>query len=364
MKKIKIILLAFILNITAQYTANTQLTKINDNQYLKSNASQGNLQALYDDYIDQGLSYFKDNQLNNAKFSFFKAQEIIPNKNEAYIDMAAVSMKRENYPTAIVILKKAENSGDSTKEDILFYNLGLCLQKMSKYDESREYYDKAVRTNPLFGEALFNRGMLYLKNDEFDMAFIDIINAGILFKKQGRKDTAGKSEEIISYLIEKCQRNEEVAEKLLEEGSKSFENGEHEKAIVFLNVSALCDPENKENYYRLGVMYVRAENLEQAIRCFKKTVELDPADTKAYINLGGAYGKLKKHKEALDVLRKALELEKNNPKIYYNIAMVYLNIGNNKEAIHYLKKAKTLASDKENAQLLEKINETSKLLKI
>lgn len=358
MKKIRIILLVLFLNTTAQHIANAQLTES------KNNVSQSNLQTLFDDYINQGLSYFEQNQLNNAKYSFLKASRIIPNKSEAYINMAAISMKRGNYPTAIIILKKAENLEGDTKQYIVFYNLGLCLQKMSRYDEAIEYYNKAISINPLFGDALFNRGMLYLKNDEFDMALTDIIKAGTIFKKQGQKDIVDKSEEIISSIVKNCPQNKEVAEKLIEESSKSFEGKRYEEAIIFLNVSALCDPENKETYYRLGIMYVRSENLEQAIEYFKKTTELDPANTNAYINLGGAYGRLKKHKEALDALHKALELEKNNPKIYYNIAMVYLNIGKNKEAIHYLKKAKALATDKESTQLLEKIDEASRLLKI
>lgn len=360
--KMRIILLILILSVTAQYIANAQ--SLTSSGYLKNDASQDNLQKLYDEYIEQGLFYFEQNRVNNAKYSFLKAIEINPDKNEAYINLATISMKRKNYPMAIVILEKAKKAKDNTKQDILFYNLGLCLQKISRYDESKEYYDKAIKINPLFGEALFNRGMLYLKNDELDMALIDIIRAGMLFKNQGQKEIIDKSEEIISFIIKECQQNKKVGEKLLAEGSKSFEERKYEEGIILLNVSALCDTTNKETYYRLGVMYARSENLKKAIECFDKTIELDPRNTNAYINLGGVYGKLKKHKEALGALRKALELEKNNPKIYYNIAMVYLNIGNNKEAIHYLKKAKVLAGDKENAQLLEKINETSKLLKI
>lgn len=364
MRKVIIILLVLILNTIAQSIANAQSTSSNSGKYSDNETSQTNLQELYDDYINQGLSYFEQNQLNNAKYSFLKATGIIPDKSEAYINLAAVSIKRENYPMAIIILKKAEKLEDDTKQDIVFYNLGLCLQKMSSYDEALEYYNKAILINPLFGDVLFNRGILYLKNNDFDMALIDITKAGTIFKKQGQKGIVDKSEEIISSIVKNCPQNKEVAEKLLKEGSKSFDEKKYEEATTLLNVSALCDPENKETYYRLGIMYVRSENLEQAIEYFKKTIELDLKYTNAYINLGGVYGKLKKPKEALDALHKALELEKNNPKIYYNVAMVYLNIGKNKEAIHYLKKAKALATGKESTQLLEKIDQASKLLKI
>jgi tetratricopeptide (TPR) repeat protein len=288
----------------------------------------------------------------------------MPDKSEAYIDMAAVSMHRENYTMAIKILQKTQKLQDDTKQDTIFYNLGICLQKMYEYEEAIKYYDKAIEINPLFKEALFNRGGLYLKTEALDAALTDIIKAGILFKKQGQKELKDRCEEIVSHLIEKNRGNKKVAEKLLEEGSKFFEDGDHEEGMVLLNISALCDPENKEAYYRLGVMYVRTNNLEHAIGCFNKTIELDPANTNAYINLGGIYGKLNRHKEALDMLHKALELEKKNPKIYYNIAMVYLDIGKNKEAISYLKKAKALATNSGNKQLLEKITQTSRLLKI
>ncbi len=361
MKKIFFILLILLLVIAVPHLAYTQLV---NEKYSKKNDSQNNLQKLYDDYINQGLSCLEQNQLNNAKYSFFKARELVPDKSEAYIDLAVVSIKRGNYRSAIITLKKAESLQDNTKKDIVFYNLGLCLQKNSEYQEAVKYYDKATNINPLLKEALFNRGMLYLKNGQPDMALIDLVKAGTLFKSRGQKTIVDKCEENISYLIEKNQQNKEVAKKLLEEGSKSFENGRQEEGVVLLNVSALCDTTNKETYYRLGVMHVRMENLKQAIECFKKTVELDPKDINAYINLGGAYGRLKEYKEALDALHKALDLEKRNPKIYYNIAMVYLNIGKNNGAISYLKKAKALATDKEDKQLLEKIDEAGRLLKI
>ncbi|MFA6281313.1 MAG: tetratricopeptide repeat protein [Candidatus Omnitrophota bacterium] len=358
MKKILIILLVLILNTTAQYIASAQTAETKDN------FSQDNLQALFDDYINQGIFYFEQNQLSNAKYLFLKAAQILPGKSEAYINLSAISMKRANYPTAFIILKKAENLEGDTKQNIVLYNLGLCLQKMQKYDEALIYYNKAISINPLFGDALFNRGMLYLNNEKPDMALIDIAKAEILFKNQKQKEITDKCEKIVSYLIEKNQQNKEVAEKLLKEGSESFENGKREEGIVLLNISALCDSENEETYYRLGVMYVYINKLEQAIECFNKTIELDPANTDAYINIGGAYGKLKKTKEALNVLHKALALEKKNPKIYYNIAMVYLNIGKNNDAVSYLKKAKALAVNSKDTQLREKIDETSRLLKI
>jgi superkiller protein 3 len=358
MKRIKFILLLLILNISTQYIVSAQITN-------RGNiTSQDNLQKLYDDYINQGLVYLKQNQFANAKYFFLKACELIPDKSEAYIDLAAISMQRENYPMAIKILQRTQELQDNIKQDAIFYNLGLCLQKMHEHEEAIKYYNKAIEINPLFKEALFNRGVLYLNNEAPGMALADIIKAGLLFKNQGKKELTDKCEKIVSYLIEKNQQNKEVAEKLIEEGSKSFENGKQEEGMVLLNVSALCDPGNKEIYYRLGVMYVRVNNFERAVECFKKTIELDPKNTDAYINLGGIYGKLKKHKEALDMLHKALELEKKNPKIYYNIAMVYLNLGKNKEAISYLKKARVLAINSENKQLLEKIDQTGKLLKI
>jgi tetratricopeptide (TPR) repeat protein len=216
--------------------------------------------------------------------------------------------------------------------------------------------------NPGLGDALLNRGMLYLKNDKPDLALIDILKARVIFRERGLKDIVRSCDEMLLSIIKIRVNDIGLADKLFREGSLSFESKRNEEAIALLKVSILLNPNNQESYYRLGVVYTNSKKFNDAIDCFNETIKLNPKNVKAYINMGAILGDLKKYDEALAALHKALNLEKDNPKIYYNIAMVYTGTMNNKKAAYYLKKAKIFAEQGKDQKLLQKIDEAYKAL--
>jgi len=360
MEDIKFALFIFGLNIILINTAYAQAKESNTTS--NSANARINPDALYKDYINRGLYYFEKDQLNNAKYFFYNAKELMPDKSDSYINMAAISMKRKNFETAIMVLEKSLKLADETKQDVIFCNLGSCFQKLSRYQEAIDYYNKALFLNPELSDALLNLGILYLKQGKEDIALIDILKARVIFKEQGRKDIVRSCDETLFSIIKNHKEDKKLAQKLLQEGSLSFENKRTEEAIALLKVSILLNPDNQENYYRLGVVYTNSRDFDEALNCFDKTIKLNPQNVRAYMNMGAIFGELKKYDEALSALRKALNLEKNNPKIYYNIAMVYISTADKKKAASYLKKAKALAAKIDDHKLLQRIDEAYKAL--
>jgi tetratricopeptide (TPR) repeat protein len=354
MMNIKLVLLILSLNIIFINTANSQIQQ--------ATTSRINPQTLYNDYINQGLQYFEQNQLSKAKYLFYNAKELMPEKTDSYINLAAIAMKRKNFETAIMILGKAGKLPDETRQDAIFYNLGLCLQKLSKYPEAIDYYNKAISVNPVLGEALLNCGLLYSNDNKTELALIYILKARVIFKEQDRKDIVRSCDEMLLPIIKKHAKDTKLAERLLREGSLSFQDKRNEEAIALLKISILLGPDNQESYYRLGVVYTASKNFDEALSCFNKTTELNPKNVSAFINMGAIFGELKRYNQALYALHKALNLEKNNPRIYYNIAMVHISNANKKKAASYLKKAKALAAKKEDLRLLRRIDEAYKTL--
>ena len=359
MKNAKIILIISILNIIFINTARTQIEETNS---IANGTSRISPDALYKDYIERGSRCFEQNQLNKAKYLFYNAKELMPDKADSYINLAAIAMKRKNFENAIMILGEAGKLPDETRQDAIFYNLGLCLQKLSKYPEAINYYNKAISVNPVLGEALLNCGLLYLKDNKTELALIYILKARVIFREQGRKDIVRSCDEILLPIIKKHAKDTKLAEKLLREGSLAFKNKRNEEAIALLKISILLNPDDQESYYRLGVVYTASKNFDEALNCFNKTTELNPKNVSAYMNMGAVFGELKKYNQALSALHKALNLEKSNPRIYYNIAMVHISNANKKKAASYLKKAKALAVKIDDLRLLQRIDEAYKTL--
>lgn len=359
MKNIKLVLSALVLSIvffaSAAAQTNDKNTPAEDTEIISPD-------VIYNDYIDQGLVYLKNNQLNKAKYLFNNARELLPDKPDSYINLAAISMKRKNFENAITLLEKSLKLTDRSRQDIVFCNLGTCFNKLSKYKEATDYYNKAISLNPNLGDALLNLGMLYLKEGKEDSALIDILKARVIFRDKGLKDIVRICDEAILTILENHKTDRKLAEILLLEGSASFENKRDEEAIALLKISLLLYPGSEETCYRLGVVYTSLRKFDEALQCFNETVKLNPKNVRAYMNMGAILGETKKYSEALIPLQKALSLEKNNPKIYYNIAMVYAGNAEKKKAASYLKKAKSLALKKEDRKLLQKIDEAYKSL--
>lgn len=360
MKNIIFLLLILCLNVSLIKPAGAQTGQTNNSP--KNTASRINPEALYKDYIDRGLYYFEKNQLSNAKYFFYNAKELMPEKPDSHINMAAIAMKRKNFLRAIMILGESLKLDDKTKQDVIFCNLGSCFQKLSKYDEAANYYAKALELNPALGNALLNLGMLRFKEGREDIALIDILKARVVFKEQNQSDVTRACDEILFPIVKNHKGDKKLADWLMREGSVSFENKRNEEAAALLKISVLIYPDNPESHYRLAVVYTNSRNFDEALYCFKKTIELNPQNVKAYMNMGAIFGEMKEYKEALRVLHKALKLEKNNPKIYYNIAMAYMGTADKKRAAGYLKKAKVLAAKNKDSKLLLRIDEAYKAL--
>jgi len=360
MKNIKFVLLIFGINIIFINAIYAQIEE--PNVTLNNTGVKINPDSLYKDYMDQGLYFFERDQLNKAKYLFYNAQKLMPEKPDSYINMAAIAMKRKNFVKAIMILGKSLKLTDETKRDIIFCNLGSCFQKLSKNAEAIDCYNKALLVNPTLGDALFNIGMLHFRDSKEDIALIELLKARVTFREQGNKDIVHSCDETLFSIVKNHKQDKKLAQELLQEGSSSFENKRNEEAIALFKVSILLSPDNQETYYRLGVVYTNSRNFDEALDCFDKTTKLNPKNVKAYMNMGAIFGELKKYNEALSALGKALNLEKNNPKIYYNIAMVYISTADKKKAASYLKKAKALAAKSKDNKLLQRIDEAYKAL--
>jgi tetratricopeptide (TPR) repeat protein len=336
------------------------------NNFKAKNISLESISSLdtYQEYVNQGAYFIEQGQYKKAKYLLYKATKILPDNPEAYIDLAVISIRHNNLGKAFRLLKKAilnlDNS--SSRNEILFYNLGLCFQKLCRYQQAGQFYERALNLNPRLKEALFNSGIVYAKVNNFGPALVNIVKARTIFKQNHQNDYVRKADELLIDIINTHANDSSLAKLLLIEGSNSFDNKKLEEAIALLKVSTFILPNYRDAYYRLGVVYSEGENFKEALKCFSKAVELDPNFSKAYINLGGMYGKLKKYDEALSAFDKALKIEKDNPKIYYNMAIAYEALGKKKNALRSIKQAEKICLKNKDKEFLEKVRKLRAVL--
>jgi len=189
-------------------------------------------------------------------------------------------------------------------------SLGVCYGVLGDYEKALEEFEQAVRLDPEEAMALYNAGLVNMLTDNSDKAlecFLDADrkegNIGRLYLKMGKPEQGKKSLEkavrlnpesglALRYLGECCaamnltdeaisaykkviRQNPNDAESLSALGYLFDLQGENpEITTIFCQQSIDIAPENGLFRYRLGNLYLKRNQLENALEEFQKAEDL------------------------------------------------------------------------------------------
>ncbi len=91
-----------------------------------------------------------------------------PNRFEILHSIATIYFFNSQYNEAITYFEKILSC--KGHEDVAYYGVGLCNQRMNNYDKAVKYYDKTLEINPEYQDAMNNAGLIYFENKKFDKA--------------------------------------------------------------------------------------------------------------------------------------------------------------------------------------------------
>jgi tetratricopeptide (TPR) repeat protein len=92
--------------------------------------------------------------------------------------LSDIEFKNLNITTIESLLKQCTARDPSFTYG--WYNLALIYSEKSLYNYAIEAYGRAIKTNPNFAEAFYNRGLTYLNTDNTRKACNDLSKAGEL----------------------------------------------------------------------------------------------------------------------------------------------------------------------------------------
>lgn len=119
-------------------------------------------------------------------------------------------------------------------------------------------------------------------------------------------------------------------------------NGTISKAIEILQIADARGLQNSNLAYNwvqlpLGRLWLAANNLEQSLHFYQKSMSLTPLEADSYYGASVVLNKLKRNEEALNVLNKGRELESNRrPHIQFFAGILNYEIGEYEKAIQEL----------------------------
>lgn len=131
---------------------------------------------------------------------------------------------------------------------------------------------------------------------------------------------AGGDYKFLSESFNKWLVNNKDYKKFTEEGQLSFSNGEYVKAIVNYYKALIINSKLELNF-SLGNVWIMLGDYNNAINCYKKSLNENVDKSTVYNNLGYAFFEKEYYNDALDNFSLAVEYDKNHWDAYLGAAI-------------------------------------------
>jgi len=204
---------------------------------------------------------------------------------------------------------------------------GRELWEKLRFQESIQYFEKAIEQDPDFALAYLNLSFVAPSAKEFwenldkAKALADKVSEGerlwILGFEAGAHAYAMKQRELYKKLVDAFPQDER-AHNLL--GNHYFGQEDYELAIAEYQKATRINPDFSQPYNQLGYAHRFMENFAEAEEAFEKYIELIPDDPNPYDSYAELLMKMGRYDESVEQYQKALEVNPNFPPSHIGIA--------------------------------------------
>jgi len=217
---------------------------------------------------------------------------------QLYAEMDSLVEMNQAFEKALeldsTLTKEIQNWRISKSEDV--FEKAIKAGKREKWEEAIEHAKVAVLINPKFGDAWYNLGFYYQKNEQIDEAV----------KAFSRAYKLNPLDPTLTRIVASDDFKSENVDAAIEKLNNLIENGEPdvpiytllaqcylakdqpEKAEEALDKAEELDPDNPDLLFDRGVMYFAKKDFDKAAEYFNKTLEIVPESRDARYNLGFA----------------------------------------------------------------------------
>lgn len=252
-------------------------------------------------YLLRARLYTEQNKAQEAINDLNQVIRIKPNHIEAYEKRASLYLKMpDKNLNAINDLQKAAEF--KTSNPWTYIELGKYHINKNKFQESIEYFTKAIELDSKNGEWNYWRGNAYNQTNDALTAIKDYSEA-----------------------INKGYKNQDI---IYKRAKLYFEKQIYDNALTDLTtLIAQYQSKQYDVYVMRGVCYSQINQTTNAIKDFSKAITLAPNKAEAFYLRACEYLKQGKTKEPLAIkdFNKSIELEPNNHETYIKRAIYYYN---------------------------------------
>lgn len=203
------------------------------------------------------------------------------------------------------------------------------VTNLRKNKDAINAFTKALKVDPQYAEAYFQRGGVYFNISNYQQTINDVTKA-IEISPQYAK----------AYNLR---------------GGAYLSLRRYREAIKDLDKAIEIDSQYAQAYYLRGVTYADLGNYQQAVKDYTKSIEINPQYASAYNKRGEAYANSDNYQQAIEDYNKAIEIKPKFETAYLNRGVSYTELGNEQQAIADFKIAARLGDEK-SKNILKKAN--------
>jgi putative PEP-CTERM system TPR-repeat lipoprotein len=232
-----------------------------------------------------------------------------PNREALYL-LAEIQVRERDLPSAVNTYDRLIGAAPSDSDAV--FRKGMLYLKLGRYDEALAASETLSKHFPNRSEGYELRGRVFCYKKQFKDAIVPFQKAVAI------RPSAGTC-----YLLGLCH----------------FNNGEFELAINQLQQALDLDPAHEQARLLVALVYLKKSKADDAITEIRKTLATNPKNAAAHSILGSAFLAKGMSAEGISELNRALELDPGLVDARFKKGIFELSRGNMGEAVAELSAA-------------------------
>ncbi len=324
----------------------------------------------FEDWFYKGISEYEKKEYEKSIAYMKNSIDKSTDQNELvnallYIGIAYIDLKL--YLKAFNIFTEITTKYSSYSDmDMAYYNKGIVLFELKRYQASLESFEKAIELNKNDGDYWSYKGDVlnelgrHEDASKFYEISIRVYEISISSNPSYSTYWSGKADALFSLKrYEEALISYETAinldsndpENWLGKGNALVELKRHQEALEAYDRAINLDSNNSEYWLNKGNLLLELKRYQEALEAYDQALKLDSSNSEGWYFKGYLLQELKRYGEALEAYEEAIRLNLNDIDSIYNIACIYSLLNNKSEALKYLRKAIQLnKSQKEEAK--------------
>ena len=249
-----------------------------------------------DAYKNLAYAYIQNDQDSLAIQTYFSALEHDPKDSEIKVYLGSLLYQDEKYEDAIKVLEEVISTADPSSQEYndALYNIAYSYDLMGQSDKAIDAYGEALKTNPDDEDLIFNLGRLYFLQENYIKA-IEVFKTVLSLDPddfEANLNIGNAYIQIADSLSEEVKKTDVQGNLVLSiediEEKRRLADACFVMAIPYLEKATELKPDSRDTWSILGVAYVRAGYSEQGRIAFDKAESLDESTALSTVSANNA----------------------------------------------------------------------------